>query len=466
MAEKILIVDDEPELLELLQLVIEEKTRHQVVTTTNPLEVRTLLEGTSFDLVITDLKMPHLGGIELIETIRKIDPGLPVIVLTAYGTIESAVEALQKGAFSYVTKPFKIDEILINIEKALVFERIKKENVNLRRELDLRRRSPFLIGKSPAMKKINQTILEVSNSEAAVLISGEPGTGRELVAKAIHFQSHRKDNNFLTFTCSAIPENLLEGELFGYPAGTYPGTLQDKKGMVEEAEGGTLFLDEVGELNLYNQTKLLRLLQEGEYKPLGSNASRTANLRIMASTGQDLKEKLKRRDFREDLYYRLSVIQVPLLPLRERKEDIPALAQHFLEKYGRINQKEIRGIHGDALEVLLSWDWPGNIRELETVIERGVIFCKSELLTIPDLVLPDRPTSTLLAIEEELFSQPIKEARERLISHFNAEYIKRILAKHKGNVSLAAQEIGLRRPYLHRLMKESDIKARTFKQID
>ena len=186
----------------------------------------------------------------------------------------------------------------------------------------------------------------------------------------------------------------------------------------------------------------------------------------MASTGQDLKEKLKRRDFREDLYYRLSVIHIPLPPLRERKEDIPALAQHFLEKYGRINQKEIRGIHGDALAVLRSWDWPGNIRELETVIERGVIFCKSDLLTIPDLILPDRPTSTLLAIEEELFSRPIKEARERLVSHFNAEYIKRILAKHKGNVSLAAQEIGLKRPYLHRLMKESDIRAKTFKQID
>ncbi len=466
MAAKILIIDDEPELLELLQLVIEEKTRHQVVTTTDPLAAPALLEETPFDLVITDLKMPNLGGIELLETIHKIDPGLPVIILTAYGTIESAVEALQKGAFSYVTKPFKIDEILINIEKALAFERIKKENINLRRELDLRRPSPFLIGKTPIMKKINQTILEVASSEATVLISGEPGTGRELVAKSIHFQSSRKDKNFVTFNCSAIPENLVVGELFGYIAGTYPGSLQDKKGMVAEAEGGTLFLDEVGELNLYNQTKLLRLLQEGEYKPLGDNRSHRSNLRFMASTGQDLKEKLKRKDFREDLFYRLSVIHIPLPPLRERKEDIPTLARHFLEKYGRISQKEIRGIHADALEVLLSWDWPGNIRELETVIERGVIFCKSDFLTIPDLILPDRPTSTLLAIEEELFTQPIKEARERLVSHFNAEYIKRILAKHKGNVSLAAQEIGLKRPYLHRLMKESDIKAKTFKQID
>jgi DNA-binding NtrC family response regulator len=466
MAEKILIIDDEPELLELLKLVIEDKTRHQVVTTTNPLQAPALLEESPFDLVITDLKMPHLSGIELLETIQKIDPGLPVIILTAYGTIESAVEALQKGAFSYVTKPFKIDEILVNIEKALVFERIKKENINLRRELDLRRRSPFLIGKTPIMKKINQTILEVSHSEATILISGEPGTGRELVAKSIHFQGPRKDKNFVTFNCSAIPENLVEGELFGYAAGAYPGSLQDKKGLVKEAEEGTLFLDEVGELNLYNQTRLLRLLQEGAYKPLGGNRSYSGNLRFMASTGQDLKEKLKRRDFREDLYYRLSVIHIPLPPLRERKEDIPALAQHFLEKYGRINQKEIRGIHSDALEVLLSWDWPGNIRELETVIERGVIFCKSDLLTIPDLILPDRPTSTLLAIEEELFSRPIKEARERLLSHFNAEYIKRILAKHKGNVSLSAQEIGLKRPYLHRLMKVSDIKAKTFKQID
>ncbi len=466
MAAKILIIDDEPELLELLQLVIEEKTRHRVVTTTDPRTAPALLAETPFDLVITDLKMPNLGGIELLETIHKIDPGLPVIILTAYGTIESAVEALQKGAFSYVTKPFKIDEILINIEKALAFERIRRENINLRRELDLRRPSPFLIGKTPTMKKINQTILEVANSEATVLISGEPGTGRELVAKSIHFQGPRKDKNFVTFNCSAIPENLVEGELFGYAAGAYPGTLQDKKGMVADAEGGTLFLDEVGELNLYNQTKLLRLLLEGEYKPRGGNRGSLANLRFMASTGQDLKERLRKKDFREDLYYRLSVIHIPLPPLRERKQDIPALARHFLEKYGRINQKEIRGIHAEALEVLLSWDWPGNIRELETVIERGVIFCKADLLTIPDLILPDRPTSTLLAIEEELFTQPIKEARERLISHFNAEYIKRILAKHKGNVSLAAQAIGLKRPYLHRLMKESAIKAKTFKQIN
>ena len=323
MPEKILIIDDEPELLELLKLVIEDKTSHQVVTTTNPLQAPALLEETPFDLVITDLKMPSLGGIELLEIIRKADPGLPVIILTAYGTVESAVEALQKGAFSYVTKPFKIEEILINIEKALVFERIKKENINLRRELDLRRRSPFLIGKSPAMKKVNQTILEISGSEAAVLISGEPGTGRELVAKVIHFQSPRKEKNFLTFNCSAIPENQVEGELFGYAAGAYPGTLQDKKGSVEEAEEGTLFLDEVGESNLYNQhTKLLRLLQEGEYKPLGSNRSQPGNLRIMASTGKDLREKLKRRDFRKIYMYRLSVIQIPIPPLRARKEDI------------------------------------------------------------------------------------------------------------------------------------------------
>ena len=376
MGEKILIIDDEPELLELLKLVIEDKTRHEVTTTTNPLQAPALLEETSFDLVITDLKMPHLGGIELLETIRKSAPDLPVIILTAFGTIESAVEALQKGAFSYVTKPFKIDEILINIEKALVFERIKKENINLRRELDLRRQSPFLIGKSQAMKKVNQTILELSHSEAAILISGEPGTGRELVAKVIHFQSPRKEKKFVPFNCSAIPENLVEGELFGYAAGTHPGTLTEKKGLVEEADGGTLFLDEVEKLNLYNQTKLLRLLQEGEYKPLGSKRSQRGNLRFMTSTGRDLKEKLKRRDFREDLYYRLSVIQIPLPPLREREEATSRPWPNiFWKNIGRINQKEIRGIHGDALAVLRSWDWPGNIRELETVIERGVIFC-------------------------------------------------------------------------------------------
>jgi DNA-binding NtrC family response regulator len=464
MAERILIVDDEPDMLELLKRIIEDKTAYQVVITPDPLDVPHILEENSFDLVITDLRMPGQSGLELLETVRKKDDQIPIVILTAYGTIESAVEAMQKGAFSYITKPFKKEEILLTIDKAFSFQRLTKENISLRNELEEKLKFPFLIGTSPLMEKVFQRIMQVARTSATILITGDSGTGKELAAKTIHFHSQRKDRNFVAVNCSAIPETLIESELFGHLKGSFTGAIRDKKGLVEEADRGTLFLDEIGDLNLVMQTKLLRLLQEGEYKPVGSSKTLTSDSRFIAATNQDLMEKVHRKEFREDLFYRLNVIQIIMPPLRDRKDDIPILSQHFLGKYARLNEKEIAGIAPEALEVLMTRNWPGNIRELENVIERGVIFCKAGILQVSDLFPDDQPTSFPFRIQANIFSSPFKEAKEQILNNFHIEYIRRVLAKHGGNVSLAAKECGLKRPYLHRLMRDNDIKSKNYRQ--
>lgn len=466
MAEKILIVDDEVDMLELLKRIIENKTPYRVLTTADPLDVARLLEETPVDLLISDLRMPGQSGIELLETVRQKHDRLPVIVITAYGTIESAVEAMQKGAFSFITKPFKKEEILIQIEKALEFQRLRNENRSLKQVLDDQVKYPFLIGSSPVMERVYQRILQVAKSTATILITGETGTGKELAAKTVHFHSQRKDKNFVAVNCSALPETLIESELFGHLKGSFTGAIRDKKGLVEEAEGGTLFLDEIGDLNLIMQTKLLRLLQEGEYKPVGSSKTFTADVRFITATNQDLIEKVRKKEFREDLYYRLNVIQIVMPPLRERKDDIPLLVRHFIEKINRVNQKAVQGVAPEALDLLVAREWPGNIRELENVIERGVILSAGDLLQAADLFPADQPTPFIFDIQEDIFQAPFKDAKERLIADFHTEYIKRVLARVGGNVSLAAKECGLKRPYLHRLMKESDIKAKTYRQAD
>ena len=464
MAERILIVDDEVDMLELLKRIIEDKTNYQVVITPDPLEVPHILEEKALDLVITDLRMGRHSGLELLETIRQKDDQIPVIILTGYGTIESAVEAIQKGAFSYITKPFKKEEILLTIDKAFNFQRLKNENQLLRKELEDKLQFPFLIGASPVMEKVYQRIMQVARTSATILITGESGTGKELAAKTLHSHSQRKEKNLVAVNCSAIPETLIESELFGHLKGSFTGAIRDRKGLVEEADRGTLFLDEIGDLNLIMQTKLLRLLQEGEYKPVGSSKTMTADIRFIAATNQDLTEKVRKREFREDLFYRLNVIQIILPPLRDRKEDIPILVQHFLEKYKKLNQKAIEGIAPEALEVLMTRDWPGNIRELENVIERGVILTRSDNLRVSDLFPEDQSHSLPFKIQEDIFLSPFKEAKEHIINNFHIEYIRRVLAKHGGNVSLAAKECGLKRPYLHRLMRENDIKSKNYRQ--
>jgi transcriptional regulator with PAS, ATPase and Fis domain len=313
------------------------------------------------------------------------------------------------------------------------------------------------------MKKVEQRIMQVAGTSATILITGESGTGKGLAAENIQFRSQRKEKNFVAVNCSAIPETLIESELFGHLKGSFTGAIRDKKGLVEEADGGTLFLDEIGDLNLVMQTKLLRLLQTGEYKPLGSSKAKIADIRFIAATNQDLIEKVHKKEFREDLFYRLNVIQIIMPPLRDRKEDISLLAPHFLKKFSKLHQTQINEIAPEAMEVLMTRDWPGNIRELENVIERGVILSRTDILQVPDLFPEDQPMSFPFRIQENIFLSPFKEAKENIINNFHIEYIRRVLAKHGGNVSLAAKECGLKRPYLHRLMRDNDIKSKNYR---
>ena len=354
MTGKILVVDDEKDMLSLFQRIICEETDHELVTETNPFRALNLFGNSAFDLVITDLKMPKMDGIKLLQEVKKISPDVAVIIMTAYATIETAVEAIQKGAYDYITKPFRREQILLSIDKVMKWQEMVRENRALRQALAEKGVLSSLIGSTPPMREIFERIKQVAPTMATVLISGASGTGKELVAQAIHQNSWRSARKMVTVNCTAIPEQVIESELFGHVKGAFTGAWKDKKGLVEEANGGTLFLDEIGDMGPQMQTKILRLLQEGEYKPVGSVVTKKADLRFIAATNHDLKADIKEKRFREDLYYRLNVVCFDLPTLSERKQDIPLLSYYFLKKYAEHNQKDIQNISPQAMQCLMS----------------------------------------------------------------------------------------------------------------
>lgn len=460
---KILIVDDEKDMLVLLKRIIEEKTKHIVETEYNPLKVVELLRKQQFDIIITDLKMPKMDGIAILDMVKNIQPSAIVVIMTAYATIETAVEATRKGAFDYISKPFRKERILITIGKAMEWQKLTRENITLKNSLKQKKAFPPIIGSSPSIISITKMTVQVAKSTATILISGESGTGKELVAKAIHYHSNRKNKPFITINCTAMPEQIIESELFGHVKGSFTGAWKDKKGIVEEADQGTLFLDEIGDLNMAMQAKLLRLLQEGEYKPVGGLTTKQADIRFVAATNQNLKKLIAVKQFREDLYYRLNVINLHLPPLRDRKEDIPVLAYHFLEKFNLLNNKKISGIDPEGISALISKSWPGNIRELENCIERGVILCQSDTIKISD-ILPQEPVAhTSPLFDHNIYTLPFKEAKEIIVKTFHNKYINWVLQQNNGNISKAAQQAELQRQYLHRLIKEENINTEIFK---
>jgi DNA-binding NtrC family response regulator len=469
MATEILVVDDEQDMLVLLKRIITEKTPHEVTVTNDPLKVGELLKKHSFALVITDLKMPRCDGIQVLETVKQHAANIAVIIMTAYGTIESAIEATRKGAFDYVTKPFRKERILHVIDQALKWQQLEQENTYLREKLQGKSAFTSLIGNSPAMQRLHSQIEQVARTNATILITGESGTGKELVARAIHQHSLRRDKVFTPIDCSTIPESLMESELFGHLRGSFTGALKDKKGLVEETNHGTLFLDEIGDLNLTMQVKLLRLLQEGEYKVVGDTRIRKVDLRFLAATHQNLADMIRKSEFREDLFYRLNVINIHLPPLRERREDIPLLAAHFLHKYAVINARQIQGFSREAMTFLVRQEWPGNIRELENVVERGVILGRGDMIGEGDLSMPGVPGlspagSAPMALGDDLFALPFKEAKNRLLEDFQSQFILKALASHGGNVSQTAREVGVKRQYLHRLIRDANLNIKPLKK--
>jgi DNA-binding NtrC family response regulator len=461
MPGRILIVDDEKDMLALLKRIISEETEHEVVTETDPVHALELFKEKAFDLVITDLKMPKMDGIKLLESIKKANSEVSVVILTAFATIETAVEAIRKGANDYITKPFRRERILLTVDKVMKWQEMVRENESLRQALAEKGSSSLMVGSTSVMKDLLERVRQVAPTMATVLITGASGTGKELVARAVHQHSLRATKKFVTVNCTAIPEQVIESELFGHLKGSFTGAWKDKRGLVEEANEGTLFLDEIGDLNPNMQTKLLRLLQEGEYKPVGSVTTRKADIRFVAATNHNLKVDISEKRFREDLYYRLNVIHIELPTL---KQDIPLLSYHFLKKYAQVNQKDIHEISPEAMQALVSREYPGNVRELENLIERGVIFCNSKTLVLKDLQLDAEGETLYPHLSEDLARLSFKEAKDKMISLFHNQYIMSLLRESSGNISKAAETAGIQRQYLHRLMKEVGIDADQFKQ--
>lgn len=413
--ETILVVDDEKNYLVVLEALLSEEG-YEVLTTLNPSEALEIINHVDLDLVITDMKMPKMDGIVLLEKIKQIDSNLPVMMMTAYGTIEKAVKAMKKGAFDYITKPFENEELKLSIRKATNMYHLLKENKRLAQALYSQYQFGNIIGKNKEMRAIFELIRKVASTKATVLITGESGTGKELVAKAIHYNSPRKNRPFVSVNCGALAETLLESELFGHERGSFTGAIGMRKGRFELAHGGTLFLDEVSEMSPALQVKLLRVSQEKEFERVGGTKTIKVDVRIIAASNRDLKESIKKGIFREDLYYRLNVVHIHLPPLRERTEDIPLLVAHFLGKYTKeMGKKDIK-VSERAFHRIYEYPWPGNVRELENAIERAVVLCEQgtiEAYHLPETLKDLSPGIKLPEALEKIEMQLIKQALVR-----------------------------------------------------
>lgn len=404
-------------------------------------------EFENLDLVICDLNMPEMTGIEFVSRFKEIYPAVPVILVTAFGSIETAIEAIRRGAFDYTTKPFKLSEMSVTIERALRFHDLHLENKKLQKEIEQNQTFSRIIGKSPGMREVFDLIRRVAPANANVLITGESGTGKERVARAIHDEGNRRSKRFVAINCTAIPEALLESELFGHAKGSFTGAINRKRGLFEEADGGTIFLDEIGDMNLALQGKLLRVIQERKVRSVGDTIDREIDVRIVAATHKDLKTAIRNGTFREDLYYRLSVIPIMIPPLRHRREDIPLLADHFLAKYARANKSKITGFTPEAMTQLISMPWEGNVRELENVVERVIVLARGTLIEEKDL-----PQSSEGGIEN--FFEAAHAGTLPTLEDIERRYFKFVLDKTAGRKEKAAQILGVNRRTLYRKERE------------
>ncbi|RPI74346.1 MAG: sigma-54-dependent Fis family transcriptional regulator [Ignavibacteriales bacterium] len=451
MQEKILVVDDEDIIRESLSFILK-KEGFIVEEAANGKEAYDKIKADSFDVVISDLEMPVMKGTELLEEIKRLDIKTSVIIVTAFGSLDTAIKALRNGASDYILKPVEFDELIIKIRRLFDTKNILLENRILRSEIQRNFDFENIIGKSTAMKNVYQMVKTVAETESTVLITGKSGTGKELVARALHFHSKRKNKPFIAVNCGAITENLIESELFGHKKGAFTGAVSDKEGYVKAAEGGTLFLDEISELPLNLQVKLLRVLQEKEYTPVGTTVALPVNVRFLASTNRDLKEDVKQEKFREDLYYRLNVIEINLPSLQERVEDIPLLADHFLNKYRIEMNKNIKGIENHAVRALMSHKWKGEVRELENVIERAVIFCSGDFIILKDLPPNFKEQGEF---EGALNTGSLEEA----VRNYEKDLIMKALENNEFNKEKTAEVLQVGLSTLYRKLKELDIKS-------
>ncbi len=411
------------------------------------------LEEDSYDIALIDYKMPEMDGFVTLKEIKRLYPDLPVVIMTAYGTIETAVSCMKEGAIDYLTKPIQLEELLLIIQKVLERSNLIRENRDLKNRLKERYTFGNIIYASPKMEEVMNLVARVSTSHTTVLIRGESGTGKELIANAIHFSSPRSEKPFIKVNCSAIPETLLESELFGHEKGAFTGAMHKRIGRFEEANGGTIFLDEIGDLAPATQIKLLRILQEKEFQRLGSNTSIKVDVRVIAATHRNLEELMRKGLFREDLYYRLNVISIHIPPLRERKEDIPLLIDYFMKKYSKENQKSVFDISKEARELLIRHSYPGNVRELENIIERAVVLCRGDVITTQDLPFHLSEGKT----EEKTETFKMDRSLPEFLEEVEKELIIKALNQNKGIQTWAAEQLGISERVLRYKIKKYKI---------
>lgn len=447
---KILIVDDDVSTCRLLRRLLE-KAGFAVRAENSPVAALALAAADQFDLLITDYFMPEMNGTELFTALREVSPATDVIMMTAFASIDNAVDAIRKGAYDYIVKPFQNDDLLMAVHRVREKRRLEQENRALREVLATRNRVGRMVGASPAMEKVFSAVQKVADSDATVLITGESGTGKELVARAIHNAGQRKSHPFVAVNCSALPDTLLESELFGHVKGAFTGAAESRQGLLAAANQGTLFLDEIADTSSAIQAKLLRVLEDKVVRRLGETRETAVDVRIIAATGKDLKDLIARQFFREDLFYRINVVPLALPPLRERREDIPLLVKHFLGM-----RKEV---HPAALDALVHYDWPGNVRELANIVERLILFSAGPVIMIEDLPAEMRTLSCSLSAAD----LPYQEARARVLDEFNRAVVRSALMQNDGNVSRAAERLGLDRANFQRLMRRCGIISADFK---
>ena len=464
MTANLLVVDDEKDMTRLLQRTLEMDLDCKVSMAFSGEMALNILNQQPCDLVITDIRMPGMDGFELLSQIKAKFPDLTVVMLTAFGNIDSAVDAIKMGAYDFISKPFDQEELIFKIQKALERSQLLAENKRLSKGRDSKQE--LLIGESRAMDSVFEKIDLVAASEVTVLITGESGTGKDLTARSIHAKSRRRDKSFIPVNCPTIPEHILESELFGYKKGAFTNAHQDKKGLFQEADGGTIFLDEIGDIGPSIQTKLLRVIQEKEIKPLGDNKVHKVDVRIIASTNQNLAKKIEAKEFREDLYYRLSVIPIELPPLRDRREDISLLADHLVTKHCKKMEKAPKTIDDDVMDLLTEHPWKGNVRELENILVQGILYARGETIQRAHIPIDggSNPKENCSCIRSnDIMGLPYKAAKEAVLTRFNHDYIGALLSLTGGNITQAAKKCGLDRQALQQIMKRFNVDPSDFR---
>ena len=460
----VMIVDDEPDMLSMLRLVIEKKCTCDVISAPSGLAAMELLQQCRPEVILSDIKMPDLDGLELLKKIQNHDPKISVVIMTGYGTIDMAVQALKDGAYDFLQKPFDKDHIVRVIRNGLERTALLRANDQLRERLSNLAQPEGFIGQSPALKRVLDLLARVADTDATVLIRGESGTGKELAARALHNLSNRKKRQMIIVNCPALPENVLESELFGYSKGAFTGAMHDKKGLFLEAHQSTILLDEIADIPVSVQTKLLRVLQEKEIQPLGQNKTIKVDVRVVASTNQDLEAKIRAGEFREDLFYRLNVVSAVMPNLDEIKEDVPLLIHHFLTQFKRQYSRENLVLSADLLQHLYLKKWPGNVRELQNTIKRIVLLAAGDHVDLADICNPNdiskQPEGSSF---DNLYAFDYNDAKTEIVTQFSLNYLRNLLTRHSGNVTNAAAGCGLERQALQRIMRRYGIISTDFK---